>query len=366
MLWMAVVSLGSLPTYAQDSASYSFGSIEIHRVEVFDTLNHLDNNILGRFVNSLHILTKENVIRRELLFTHGDPYSLPILEESERNLRNMGIIADPTISVDTVKGHRVNVLVLTQDKWTIGFSASYKQEAGIRTGGFSLSDNNFLGNAQQVSASYNYSSERTNPNGTEFHFTENRLFNSRWSTTEQYKNSEDLKIGTTLIEYPFYSEETNWSGGAYTDDGDQRVRLYDAGTLLAQDHRKQSNEKGWIIYSNGIIDKIRFGFGLQSTRSHTSALPLNSFDNVDLATASVGAMHREYYEDSLIDNFGRTEDISTGFSSSLVLGRNFFRSGQYVIPYFIQLGFQHAGKASENAYFYQDISSRTFTNGVIL
>ncbi len=136
-------------------------------------------------------------------------------------------------------------------------------QAGIRSGGLSLSDNNFLGTGQQVAVSYNYSSDRVNPNGAQVQFVENRLFDSRWHTEKQYKNSEDLCITTALIEYPFYSEETNWSGGLYVDDGRQKMRLYNNWVLEARDYRSQDNEKGWLIYSNGVTDKVRLGVGMQ-------------------------------------------------------------------------------------------------------
>jgi hypothetical protein len=77
-------------------------------------------------------------------------------------------------------------------------------------------------------------------------------------------------------------------------------------------------------------------------------------------------MHREYFKDTFIDNFGRTEDVSTGYGGSLVLGQNFFKSQQYSIPYYFQIGVQHADQVMNCGYFYQDLSFLSFTDGTDL
>jgi hypothetical protein len=223
---LAFIVLPVTSNFAQNQPSYSVGTIAIHPHQVFDTLSQQDNNFLGRFLNSLHILTRENVIRRELLLKEGDACSLPLLQESERNLRRKGIIADPQVTLDTVQYLRIDIDIVTEDKWTIGAAASFKEEAGIRSAGLSLSDDN--------------------------------------------------------------------------------------------------------------------------------------------TTASVGYMHREYFRDTFINNSGRAEDVSVGYSTNLIVGKNFFRSQEYSVPLYVQITVQHSGLITNRGYFYQDLSFLSFTEGSYL
>ncbi len=123
--WCAVFLISASSSLAQYSPPRKVGSLHIQRVNVFDTLDPRDDNFIGTFVNSLHVVTRDRVIRRELLLNEGDPFSMPLLEESERNLRKLGFIADPVVSVDSLADGSVRINVRTQDKWTIGLGASY-------------------------------------------------------------------------------------------------------------------------------------------------------------------------------------------------------------------------------------------------
>src|SRR6476659_515395 len=102
-------------------------SIVIDRGEVFDSLEA--KQFWGfALVNTLHARTRAYVVRRELLFSTGEPYDTARANESARNLRALGIFRD--VFIDTVSTDSgMTVRVRTTDGWTtnLGF--------GIRTSG---------------------------------------------------------------------------------------------------------------------------------------------------------------------------------------------------------------------------------------
>ena len=63
------------------------GKVVIRSDNVFDLDNPLEDKLLYRWANALHVVTRPNVLRSQLLFTEGDRYSKRITDESERLLR---------------------------------------------------------------------------------------------------------------------------------------------------------------------------------------------------------------------------------------------------------------------------------------
>ncbi|MCZ6595610.1 MAG: hypothetical protein O6943_11955, partial [Bacteroidetes bacterium] len=106
-LWLA-----SLKLIAQENAKKVIRNIEIERHDVFTDLNRKPRFIYN-WANQLHIVTKESVIRQELLFKSGDEYDPEILEESERKLRSLSYFGEVTVAVKTEEEAFVDVLVTT-------------------------------------------------------------------------------------------------------------------------------------------------------------------------------------------------------------------------------------------------------------
>lgn len=105
--------------------------------------------------NTPHVQTKERVVRRELLFAKGEPYSVDKIEETERNLRGLYILA--VVKVVAVKGRQggVAVLVVTKDRWSLRLNSEYNlvgtllQYLRLRP-----TEMNFLGLNQQLALDF--------------------------------------------------------------------------------------------------------------------------------------------------------------------------------------------------------------------
>jgi hypothetical protein len=131
-----------------------FGKISFDQRKVFEESDSASLRIVGSVANSVHVLTDEEVIRWELLFDEGDVYDNALVDESEQNLKGLGIVNDVAIVRDTLPDRTVDIMVKTRDRWTLRPGLSLRQE-GDR-GGLSVSvrDENFLGDQRRVSLAF--------------------------------------------------------------------------------------------------------------------------------------------------------------------------------------------------------------------
>ena len=68
-------ALGDESESAAAAEGLPIGTITIERQNIFDTSKDAENNWLYRLVNRLHIVTRETVIAKQLLFDEGEYYS---------------------------------------------------------------------------------------------------------------------------------------------------------------------------------------------------------------------------------------------------------------------------------------------------
>jgi hypothetical protein len=110
------------------------------------------NRLLRRAMNGLHASTRPWVVRQELLFAPGDPFDPRLLEESERNLRALGILNEVAIvPVDTTDDGEVDVVVRTRETWTLGLGVNFSLASGGEARWrLALTEQNFLGTALLV------------------------------------------------------------------------------------------------------------------------------------------------------------------------------------------------------------------------
>ncbi|MDE2293793.1 MAG: hypothetical protein KGL53_17180, partial [Elusimicrobia bacterium] len=92
MSLLAAAVLAGLPWAPGARASVSTGpariaSIEVERVNVFDLSRPGEDWWPFRIADRIHVMTREGVIRRELLFHAGGPFDPLRALETERNLR---------------------------------------------------------------------------------------------------------------------------------------------------------------------------------------------------------------------------------------------------------------------------------------
>lgn len=120
--------------------------VRIVRTDVFI---EEDGGLLGwlTWANIFHWLTKEAVIERELLLAEGDEFEVALAEESERNLRSLGIFSYArVVPVQAEDPEEIGLLVSTRDIWSLRIEQSFQiTGATIDNLLFQLTERNLFG-----------------------------------------------------------------------------------------------------------------------------------------------------------------------------------------------------------------------------
>lgn len=124
--------------------------VVVVRREVFEGDDLLVPVVLPAFAptwpNIFHGLTRESVIRRELLLSEGSTYRADLAEESMRNLRGTGVIALVRIvPLATDEPGVVDLLVYTRDLWSLRLEEEFSGAGSAFEAAAQLVERNFLG-----------------------------------------------------------------------------------------------------------------------------------------------------------------------------------------------------------------------------
>ena len=104
----------------------TIGDITIEREQIFEP----GGNWLERTANKTHMLTRDRVIRRDLLFSPGDTLNPQLIVRNKQLIRSRGYIADIDVTVlpDSLDSTRVNLHITTRDSWTISVDGGIHSE----------------------------------------------------------------------------------------------------------------------------------------------------------------------------------------------------------------------------------------------
>jgi hypothetical protein len=225
----ALFVLNMWGTAGADSAFPLIRSIQIDHRPVFTDGERLELPLLGdqtwifRVANLLHIDTKEEVIRRELLLREGDLADPFLIEESERNLRGLSFIREVKIVSTPAPEGQVDLVVQTQDTWTTQPRASFTVGGGSSRSAFGIVESNLLGYGKQLRLLYRSGLDRSS---LLLGYTDPRLLGTRWSGFGNYQDSSDGHIVEGGMQYPFFSLETPWSGGGVYSNRRERGKEF--------------------------------------------------------------------------------------------------------------------------------------------
>ena len=295
------------------------GKILIENQNVFDLDNPLEDRWLFRLANFLHIRTRPKVIRRQLLFKEGDPYSIRDIEESARILRSNHYIGDAEIEPIRYEDGVVDLKVKTRDVWTISGGPSYGRRGGTNTGGLSLEEKNLLGTGTILGFRYKSTLDR---DIKAINVENNHLGGSLYEAAIAYADNSDGYERYLRFGQPFFSLDSRGSiGGSYLSV-ERTDSLYDRGEIVAEFDHKLAHYEMNFGWSKGLRDgwTRRLTTGVIYDDHRFSAIP------DDALSETVLPQDREYLfpylgleiiEDSYetIKNFNRiqeTEDLHLG------------------------------------------------------
>jgi hypothetical protein len=136
-----------------------------------------------KILNILHVKTRQDVIKREILLQPGDRYDPDLAAESERNLRQLFIFAVARVLPvkSQIPGH-VSILVVTKDLWSLRLNSEFNTVGSLlQLLHLRPTEQNFLGRNQQVSLDFLMKLDTISLGQA---FTEPRLFGTRLAFSE--------------------------------------------------------------------------------------------------------------------------------------------------------------------------------------
>ena len=240
-------------------------TIIIVRSNVF-TAEEVESSGFFRLMNSIHVTTKEWLIRDYLLFEAGQPFDAAEVAESERKLRAKHLFR--ALSIDSVRleDGRLAVRIESQDGWSLKpkFALSIAS-SGDWTGALGMNEINLLGTGNQVYLAYVKEIDREGLNTTvEF----DRMLGSEIDFQLNYAGMSDGKNGNWITGVPFRNSGSThsleWDGlSANQDVFRYRNELDPDGTVLDTTiYRRDAlinNLTGALATRHSPDDYLRFG-----------------------------------------------------------------------------------------------------------
>lgn len=205
------------------------GAIRIEIHPVFDLSDPAQDTWIGRLANTIHINTRESVIRHELTIHTGDLVDAGRIHEAERDLRNFRFVKDAEITPEAAPDGTVIAVVSVYDAWTLKVSVGYSQVGGRHSWGFGIQDQNLLGSGKAVSLRREVDPDRTSNTVA---YNDRQVFGSRWTLSAAYQSLSDGYSRGFDLSRPFYTLATPWSFETAASTAQSRVLIFDHDTQI--------------------------------------------------------------------------------------------------------------------------------------
>ena len=302
------------------------GAIVFEKQDIFDLENPKENNALYRLLNRLHIVTKDSVIDKQLLFKSGDRYSKRLSDESERILRTNSYFYDASITPKNRQDGTVDLHVNTRDVWTLRPGLSISRSGGETETAIKLEESNLLGRGQRIFVSQSSDVDR---DSTALFFSDNHLGLNWTSISMGFSNNSDGNTSLFSLLRPFYALDAKWAAGVTAFDEDKRSTLYLLGESAAEyrhERRSYTAFGGWSAgLRDGWVRRYTAGFVLDDNQFSNvidATLPPVIPDDRKLAYPFFGIefLENRFETATNRDQIERTEDFLIGTRLTATVG----------------------------------------------
>jgi hemolysin activation/secretion protein len=305
----------------------TIGRVVIERQNIFDLANPEENKSLFRLANRLHVLTRDDTIRSQLLFESGDELSEHALEESARLLRQNRYLHEATISAVPASDGVADVYVTTTDVWTLIPKIDFSRSGGENTYAFGLKEANLLGTGMAVELSRKSDVDRYS---SRLKVVDNNLGGSRYVLDMGLSDNSDGHFRSLALGKPFFSLGSRHARGVNFRDDDYIDTWYERGEEIADFRHKAARADIHVGWSGGLRDgwtkRITSGFVYDDNEFQDA--PNSDYPTLVIPedrTLAYPFIALEWLEDrfektSNINQIGRTEDRFMGRRFTAMLG----------------------------------------------
>lgn len=311
---------------------------------IYDTTIY-PNKWIDKFGNSLHINSNMRVIRNKLLFKRGDILTPLIIADNERILRELPNIKNVIILVNPVENNAdsVDITIITQDVWPIGFSY---EALDVAYGTFGLWNTNLFGIGHEIKYQGYYNLNKTPNYAYKAKYRINNIGNTFIYSDLAYENLWNLETYRFNIERSFITPETKYAGGVGYENVSTLWNVYLSDTILEEIPVEYNLVDAWLGRSfllrrfNNI--QTRTNFFMTGRYQHYDFLKrpeleinqstLYQLHQRDIFLGSIGLTKQGFYTSHLIYGFGDPEDVPYGHMIKITGGieRSEFKTRPYL------------------------------------
>lgn len=349
-------------------AGKTIGEIIIERQLPFDS----HGNWFERAGNKTHMLTRERVVRRDLLFKTGEKLDPQLIVRNEQLLRSRSYISDVSVTVlpDSLDSTRVDLIVRTLDSWTIGVDADLHSGGRTMLG---LFDANIFGTGNLLRFKTNFSRKDFSYGGNMVEYEIPNVLGSFY--TAQFAAGRDFYNSTLELglRKEFILPTDYEIGLTYSDDKAKRYMIQQDTSELV----KERNLDAWGGYSH-FLPSIRSSIYLTG-RYNYRRVSLRPWDvgpynhpalhDHDVLLMGLGLYREKFYTANMIYGFGTKEYLATGYKAELEGGYSWgeFSNEMYLGASYTTGGFHSVGYIMGGITLgsYIDLASGTWNHSAV-
>ncbi len=322
-LSILIIFLLSINFNSLNSREYYIRDVIINQKDVFDNKDK-DWFWGASFLNKFHTLTNSFIIEDELLFRSEDGLDLDLIEETERNLRRADIFTWVKIELDSVDSDTYDILVTTQDKWSLQPAILYGTGGGISTYGAKIQEKNLFGNRTELDLEVLYRTENNIGIQGRFEFNQPRLLRTELNLNTIILANKFRNMQSINLFKPYRTLNTTNAYGLnllnHKGNDFYYLSVFDSVSLIKVDEQSAS-----AYYSKAFLGDDRsfvtFYTNLQQVDRGSQQFR-RAYDNSGQMFAAFSSVSEEYIKTNKINTY-LDEDLQIGGYGSAVIGRTF-------------------------------------------
>lgn len=339
-------SISETHTYYASSEGKTIGDIKFLRLPVFgptvqDTSQRA-SSWFERTANTIHTRSDLHNLSKNLIIKKGEILDADILYENERIFRTLPHIRDARFIIipDSSNNENVNLLLITQDRFSIGITGFLDGSSAAAE----IYNRNFFGFGHEASVRFVGHLTRMPYIGFESYYKINNINGKFLSFAAGYSNTYRNEGAVLNFEKPLIRVSDKWAYGinAYTYKRtselpelirpfrDIYLRYNELNTWGARNFQIGPNDN---IHSQITIAANYLNRQFKERPFVQKGEP-QYFANTKFYLAGITWSQRWYMPDKLIYGYGITEDIPKGFKNELVFGFDDNENGERFYAHF--------------------------------
>ena len=290
----------------------------------------IDEGTIGKIVVTGNIQTKEDVIRRELLFTKGDVYTEADREESEQILRRKTYIGAAKVDAqwdERLKTITVHATIKELLSFPLGADLNLNNQK--RYWMLQFRDPNLFGSGQSTLWRYERISEDERTRSlVRGRYHNPRLFTSHWSFDGEYIQKREGDSLLVLLERPQYTLKSRWSASVRFSESVNLVSWYE--NAIETDRFEQNIQGSYATVRRYFGERHQQNYiGLWTFSRRSKYVPLNEtsesgamLEDRDIKRVgfTLGRKRTTYHNTRFLERMGQEENFLVGSQYALSLG----------------------------------------------